>query len=67
MFRRYFWISLAVAVLLLGALTAAVAAAGDVVSGHTGWVPDIVATPAPDGVTLHVVRSGETLGMIARQ
>jgi len=67
MFRRYFWISLAVAVLLLGSLTVAVAAAGDVVSAHTGLAPDIVATPAPNGATLHAVRSGETLGMIARR
>jgi LysM repeat protein len=67
MFRRHFWISLAMAVLLLGSLTVAVAFAEGAVSTRTGLVQDIVATPAADGVALHVVRSGETLGMIARQ
>jgi LysM repeat protein len=67
MFKRYFWISLAMAVLLLGSLTVAVALAENSASIHAGPAQSFVATPALDGVALHVVRSGETLGMIARR
>jgi hypothetical protein len=67
MFRRHFWISLAVAAFVLGALTAAVASAGSIGPIHPDSAQSFGATPAPNGVTLHVVRSGETLGTIARR
>jgi LysM repeat protein len=66
MFGRHFWISLAAAALLLGALTAATAV-GSAASSHAGTAQRAIATPALDGAARHVVRSGETLGMIARR
>jgi LysM repeat protein len=67
LFRRYFWISLTVAVLLLGALTAAVAVGGSAASSHAGTAQSPNATPMLDGAARHLVRSGETLRMIARR
>ena len=67
MFRRYFWMSLAVAVLLLGALTVAAAVGGSAASSHVGTAQSLIATPTLDGAARHVVRSGETLRMIARR
>jgi LysM repeat protein len=66
-FRRYFWISLTVAVLLLGALTAAVAVGGSAASSHAGTAQSPIATPSLDGTARHVVRSGETLRVIAQR
>ena len=65
MFRRYFWMSLAAAALLLGALTAAVG--GSAVSSHAGTAQSPIATPSLDGAARHVVRSGETLRVIAQR
>jgi LysM repeat protein len=65
MFRRYFWMSLAVAALLVGTLT--VAAAGSAASSRAGTVQSPIATPALDGAARHVVRSGETLRVIAQR
>ena len=67
MFRRYFWISLTVAVLLLGALTSAVAVGGSAASSHAGTAQSPIATPTLDGAARHVVRSGETLRVIAQR
>ena len=67
MFRRHFWISLTVAVLLLGALTAAVAVGGKAASSHAGTAQSPSATPTLDGAARHVVRSGETLRVIAQR
>ncbi len=67
MFKRYFWISLALAVLLLGSLAVAVALAESTASIHAGSAQSFAATPVLDGAALHVVRSGETLGLIARR
>ena len=66
MFRRYFWISLAVAAFLLGALTAA-RRGGSAASSHAGTVQSPIATPSLDGTARHVVRSGETLRVIAQR
>ena len=67
MFRRYFWISLTVAVLLLGALTAAMAVGGSAASSHAGTAQSPIATPMLDSVARHMVRSGETLRVIAQR
>ncbi len=67
MFRRYFWMSLAVAALLLGALTAAAAMGGSAASSHAGTAQSPIATPTLDGAARHVVRSGETLRVIAQR
>jgi LysM repeat protein len=64
-FRRYFWMSLAAAALLLGALTAAVG--GSAVSSHAGTAQSPIATPSLDGTARHVVRGGETLRVIAQR
>jgi LysM repeat protein len=66
-FRRYFWISLAVAALLLGALTATAAAGGSLASSPAAVALNVIATPTLDGVARHVVRSGETLWGIAQR
>ena len=67
MFRRYFWMSLAVAALPSGALTAAVAVGGSAASSHAGTAQSPIATPTLDGAARHVVRSGETLRVIAQR
>jgi len=66
-FRQHFWISLTVAALLLGALTAAAAMGGSAASSHAGTAQSPSATPTLDGAARHVVRSGETLRMIAQR
>ena len=66
MFRRRYWLSLAVAALLFGALTAA-AAVGSAASSQVAAAQSAVATLTPDGAARHVVRSGETLRIIARR
>jgi LysM repeat protein len=64
-FRRYFWVSLAVAAVLLGALSAA--AGGSAASSHAGTTQSPILTPALVGTARHVVRSGETLRVIAQR
>jgi LysM repeat protein len=66
-FRRHFWISLTVAVLLSGALTAAAAMGGSAAASHAGMVQSPIVTPTLDGAARHVVRSGETLRVIAQR
>jgi LysM repeat protein len=66
-FRRYFWISLTVAVLLLAALTAAAAVGGSAASSHAITAQSPFATPPLDGAARHVVRNGETLRLIAQR
>lgn len=67
MFKRFFWISLAMALLLLGSLTVAVALAEGSASLHTGPEQSLTAAATPDGAARHVVRSGETLRIIAQR
>jgi LysM repeat protein len=67
MFRRHFGMSLAVAALLLGTLTAAAAMGGSAASSHTGTAQSPIATPTLKGAARHVVRSGETLRAIAQR
>jgi LysM repeat protein len=66
-FRQHFWMSLALAALLLGALAAAAAIGGSAASSRTGTAQSPIATPMLDGAARHVVRSGETLRVIAQR
>ncbi len=67
MFRRYFWLSLAVAALLFGALTAAAAVGGSATSIHARTAQSASTPLMPDGTARHVVRIGETLRIIAQR
>ena len=61
--KRRYWLMLFAVVLLLGALTAAVALA----SSTPPAAPGSTATPAPQAPIIHAVKPGETLAMIARR
>ena len=51
----------------LGALTAAAAMGGSAASSHAGTAQSPIATQTLDGVARHLVRSGETLRVIAQR
>jgi hypothetical protein len=67
MSKRHYWLMLFAVVLLLGALTAAVALASSTSQVHTESTLSLAATPAPDAPIIHLVKPGETLAIIARR
>lgn len=67
MSKRHYWPMLFALVLLLGSLTAAVALASSTSQVYVESTQSLAAAPTPDAPVIHVVKSGETLAIIARR